>query len=88
MIVTAGNYEYFDTLQHTIYLVHQHYPDFELVIYDLGLTKRQHKLVRIAISLFRMRSKSTLTLWSIFAEKITASTPKIASKTAEELDFQ
>jgi hypothetical protein len=45
--VTAGNYEYFDTLQHTVYLVHQHYPDYHLIIYDLGLTKRQHKLVSI-----------------------------------------
>ena len=44
-IVTAANSAYYDALQATVYLIHQHLPELRLVVYDLGLTEDQRKIV-------------------------------------------
>jgi hypothetical protein len=45
VIITAANSNYYGSLQQTVYLVHQHFPDCKLIIYDLGLTNEQLKKV-------------------------------------------
>ena len=46
MIVTAANMHYYEPLQATVYHIHQHFPEYKLIIYDLGLTSDMLKTVR------------------------------------------
>ena len=41
----AANSAYYGALQTTVFKVHTHFPDYELIIYDLGLNKDQHEKV-------------------------------------------
>ena len=45
VIVTAANSNYYDPLQATVYHVHKNFPDYRLIVYDLGLTEQQHEKV-------------------------------------------
>ena len=44
-IVTAANSNYYDALQATVYHIHKFLPDFKLIIYDLGLSDEQNRIV-------------------------------------------
>jgi hypothetical protein len=44
--VTASNRHYYGSLQFLVYLVHKHFSDYKLIVYDLGLTFRQRRLVK------------------------------------------
>jgi len=43
-IIIAGNSGYYKRLEATIFYVHKYFPDFPLIVYDLGLTDLQQKL--------------------------------------------
>jgi hypothetical protein len=45
VFVTAANSDYFDPLQATVDRIHSNFPDFKLIIYDLGLKSDQLELV-------------------------------------------
>lgn len=45
VIVTAANAAYYDALQATVFHVHKHFPDYKLIVYDLGLDIEAHKTV-------------------------------------------
>ncbi len=42
-IVTAAHFGYYKPLEATVFYIHKHFPDFPLIIYDLGLTTYQLK---------------------------------------------
>ncbi len=46
MIVTAANSMYYDHLQATVFKVHKYFPDFHLIVYDLGLQPDQLKMTK------------------------------------------
>ena len=43
MIVMAANAAYYGPLQTTVFKVHEYFPDYHLIIYDLGLEPDQLK---------------------------------------------
>ena len=47
MIVTAANSEYFSPLEATVYFLHQNLPQYDLIVYDLGMTDEQISKVSI-----------------------------------------
>ncbi|CAF0887758.1 unnamed protein product [Brachionus calyciflorus] len=42
-IVTAANSAYYSALQATVFHIHKHFPDYPLIIYDLGLDEESYK---------------------------------------------
>ena len=43
--MTAANSNYYDPLQATVYHVHKFFPDYRLIVYDLGLDNHQYEKV-------------------------------------------
>lgn len=46
VIVTAADRKYFHVLSAAVSFIHQNYPDYEFIIYDLGLTNEQLQMVK------------------------------------------
>lgn len=46
VLITAANSGYYSPMQATVYLVHKYFPDYKLIIYDLGLSDDQYQTVR------------------------------------------
>lgn len=46
MIVTAANSAYYGALQATVFHIHKYFPDYLLIVYDLGLEEEQLQTVR------------------------------------------
>lgn len=42
IILTISNSNYYGSLQKTVFLVHRNFPDYKLVVYDIGLTPDQY----------------------------------------------
>jgi len=45
-IVTAADRGYMDPLEASIFYIHRHFSDFNLIVYDLGLTSEQYKKIK------------------------------------------
>lgn len=43
--MTAANSNYYDPLQATVFHVHKYFPDYRLIVYDLGLDNHQYEKV-------------------------------------------
>jgi lipopolysaccharide biosynthesis glycosyltransferase len=49
VIVTAANSQYYMPLQAAVYEIHKNFPDFQLIIFDLGLKKEELEKVRLIV---------------------------------------
>ena len=47
VVVTASNSQYYGPLQNTIYHLHKNLPGYQIIVYDLGLTDNEYKMVEI-----------------------------------------
>lgn len=45
VIVTASDSKYYGALQTTIFHLHKHLPGYEIIVYDLGLSDYEYKMV-------------------------------------------
>ena len=45
VILTASDSKYYGALQNVIYHIHTHLSEYEIIVYDLGLTEDQYNLV-------------------------------------------
>ena len=45
VIVTAANDVYYRNLQNALYHIHKYIPDYELFVYDIGLTEEMYNMV-------------------------------------------
>jgi hypothetical protein len=47
--VTASNKKYYQSLEANIYSIHTYFKDYDLIVYDLGLTEQMRQKVNIFI---------------------------------------
>ena len=45
VILTASNKKYYQSLEANIYSIHTHFKDYDLIVYDLGLTEQMRQKV-------------------------------------------